>query len=400
MSRDDASHHSPDSSCRNRPGGGKAPSVDPLCAEDERELADCVRRGDGALEDVLAALMPRLLTSLEEQGCSPFESGNLEPPIRDGLRDALLEHCPHGQPGDGLATRALVRVRERVSVFLERDDIERDGAAFNGAAWAREHINPGLLGDSLEDRDVARAWPALQRRAQAIRRLVEGHLRLASTLARCYMGRGLDFDDLRQTAAVSLEKAARAFDPRQGVPFRGFASSIIRNDLAGALRAARGGSVHGARQRAQFKAEERRLTQQLGRWPTQAEVVESLGWGDTRRKNVERNLLTAHQQSLERYEEETGHLSRDGRASDPAEDAQRREALGIAHSALESLEELERRVFLLRHVDPETLTQEETAKRLGLPLSRVRKLEADARRKLRAPFQDKAAKGSGVHLAG
>ncbi len=249
MSKSDASHHPPASSRRDATRHGEAPSVDSPGLTEERELAECVRRGDGELEGILSALMPRLLTSLEQRGCGPIEAATLGPPIREGLRESLLEHCPSGQPGDGLAPRVLVRVRERVSAFMDREEPERNGAAFNGIAWAREHITPDLFGDCLQGQELLRAWPALRRRADAVRRLVEGHLRLASTLARCYMGRGLDLDDLRQIAAVSLEKAAQAFDARLGVPFKGFASTIIRNDLAGALRTARGGSVHGARQR-------------------------------------------------------------------------------------------------------------------------------------------------------
>ncbi len=84
-------------------------------------------------------------------------------------------------------------------------------------------------------------------------------------------------------------------------------------------------------------------------------------------------------------------MPRDVRASEPAEEAERREELRVAHAALDRLEERERQVFLLRDIDRETLTQEETARRLGLPLSRVRKLEASAREKLRMPFQDVAA---------
>lgn len=367
------------------------PSAEPRGSAEVRELAARVKVGDGALEEILSALMPRLLVSLEHRGCAPFEPASLGPPVRDGVRDALLEHCPRGLPGDGLAPRALVRVQERVSVFLDRQAADSDGAAFNGPAWTQEHITSELFDECFQEQELARAWPALRRRAEAVHRLVEAHLRLASTLARFYMGRGLDFDDLRQTAVLSLEKAAQTFDPEQGVPFEGYASTIIRRDLAGALWAVPGGSVHGARQRALFKNEERRLTQEFGRRPTQTEVIESLGWGNTKRKNLEYGLLSAHPQSLERYEEATGKMPRDPRAADPAEEAERRENLEIAHATLQGLEERERQVFLLRHVGPETLTQEETAARLNLPLSRVRKLEASALRKLRAPFKDVAA---------
>jgi len=369
---------------------GTTPAA-PLDAAEERDLAARVKVGNEALEIVLSTLVPPILTSLPREGLAAFDPSRLGPSIRAGLRDAFFEYCPNGQPDDGLLTRAIVRIRQRVSAFLDGSRPNGDDEPFNGDGWAEENISAARLSDCLKNEEITRAWPAIRGRANAVRRLVEANLRLASTLAKCYVGRGLDFDDLRQIAVIALEKAAGSFDLEQGVPFRGYGSRVIRNDLAGAVRTARGGTAHSARERARFKHEEIRLAHEIGRRPTQTEVFLSLGCGKTKQKNLEQGLASASPQSLELYEKATGELPEDPRSVDPADEVERREDLQVMHATIEGLEVPERQVFVLRHLNSETLTQEETAKRLKLPLSRVRNLEASAWEKLRAPFRDSAA---------
>lgn len=384
MSMSDASRNPSRSSRGDESWAGTAPpKTDALSPAEVRELVAQIKDGDWQLEALLSVFMLRILPALQVQDCSPLALDDLAPSICDGLRAAVLDHCPRSEPANGLAAKVLFGVQERVADFLERDGADGDGPAFSGAAWADQHITADLIAECLDERTVASAWPALRRRAEAIRRLVEANVRLASTLAKCKMGGGLEFDDLHQTAAISLEKAARTFDPEVGVPFEGYASQVIRNDLSDAVRTARGGTAHGARQRAEFKAEATRLTQELGRQPIQAEVFERLGWGETKRRNAEQGFLRPQPRSLELHEEETGEFPADRCAADPAVEAETHEDVARAHAALASLDEPERQVFILRHVGPETLTQEETAKRLDMPLSRVRKLEAKARDSLR-----------------
>src|SRR4051794_9453324 len=107
MSKRDASRDPPEPPGRGAPGADGVLPDGPLGADEEQQLTVRVTEGDCELESLLSALTPRLLTSLAGQGRTLFVPAGLGPPIRDGLRDALLEHCPRGQPDDGLGHRAL-----------------------------------------------------------------------------------------------------------------------------------------------------------------------------------------------------------------------------------------------------------------------------------------------------
>ena len=60
------------------------------------------------------------------------------------------------------------------------------------------------------------------RRADYRDRIVEAHLYIAEIIARKFSGRGVDFDDLFQVAALALTKAIERFDPERGVKFASF----------------------------------------------------------------------------------------------------------------------------------------------------------------------------------
>ena len=109
---------------------------------------------------------------------------------------------------------------------------------------------------------------------------IELNIGLASSIARGYMNRGVELDDLRQVALVALILAVDRFDPQRGTPFTPYASLTIRGELkrhlrdhAWAVRPPRGlhdryieinGVVHD-------------LSQKLGRSPSTEEIAGSLG---------------------------------------------------------------------------------------------------------------------------
>jgi RNA polymerase sigma-B factor len=66
--------------------------------------------------------------------------------------------------------------------------------------------------------------------------LIESHLPLAKSVARRYVGRGVELDDLVQVAAVGLVKAANRFDTRRGVSFGAFAEPTIEGEIRHHLR--------------------------------------------------------------------------------------------------------------------------------------------------------------------
>ena len=109
--------------------------------------------------------------------------------------------------------------------------------------------------------------------------LVEEHRDLADIIARRYRNRGVEMDDLRQTALLGLVKAVERFDPDHGTPFSAFAGATIHGELkryfrdhSWAVRPPRG--VQEAHLRVRACSEE--LNHQLGRPPTVSELAQSL----------------------------------------------------------------------------------------------------------------------------
>lgn len=125
-----------------------------------------------------------------------------------------------------------------------------------------------LLADYRRTRD-----PALRRR------LVESHLPYVRSLAARYARRGEPMDDLVQVGAIGLLKALDRFDPERGVPFEAFASPTITGEIRRHFRD-RGWTISVPRSlqelSARVVAERERLTNDLGRSPTVAELAEAV----------------------------------------------------------------------------------------------------------------------------
>jgi len=110
-------------------------------------------------------------------------------------------------------------------------------------------------------------------------RLVAQHRSLAEALARRYMDRGESLDDLEQVAFLGLVKAVERFDPTTGVPFAGFAVPTITGEIRRHFRDHTWAvKVHRAAKdlHVRLPAVSDRVTSELGRAPTPAELAEAL----------------------------------------------------------------------------------------------------------------------------
>ena len=108
--------------------------------------------------------------------------------------------------------------------------------------------------------------------------VVEGHLYIAQIIARRFSGRGVDYDDLYQVAALALVKALERFDPSRGVRFDSFVTPAmvgeVKNyfrDKSRLIRPPRGSLEIAARVSGLTAA----LTQTLGRSPRVDELAEA-----------------------------------------------------------------------------------------------------------------------------
>lgn len=233
------------------------------------------------------------------------------------------------------------------------------------------------------------------RRAQVRDRLVEQHLPLVRLLAARYRHLDEPLDDLVQVGTIGLIHAVDRFDPRRGVPFAGYASTIILGEIRRHLRDRSATvriprQVHEAQRRVGDATAE--LTQRLRRAPTVAEisresgveldlVVETL---EARRVSAIVPLDTTTPDGRWRPE---GQDARMPERTDPAlvhdetalDDVLHREAL---RPALARLDEREKRILVLRFF--RGLSQREIATEIGVSQMHVSRLLARTLDRIRA----------------
>ena len=125
--------------------------------------------------------------------------------------------------------------------------------------------------------------PLLDAYAQApsselMSQLVEGYLPLCYAIARRFMGRGMELDDLNQVAAIALMKAIERYEPQRGLKFVTYATPTITGEIRNYLRD-KGSLVRfsrdGRNQLYKLEKVRSRLSQELMREPTLRELAET-----------------------------------------------------------------------------------------------------------------------------
>ncbi|MEZ5523789.1 MAG: RNA polymerase sigma factor RpoS [Pseudomonadales bacterium] len=245
------------------------------------------------------------------------------------------------------------------------------------------------------EEEVYFARLALKGDEAARKRMIESNLRLVVKISRRYVNRGLTLLDLIEEGNLGLIRAVEKFDPERGFRFSTYATWWIRQTIERALmnqtRTIRL-PIHVVKELNVYLRAARELTQKLDHEPSAEEIAEML---DRPVENVKRMLklnerVTSIDAPMAGDSEKTMVENITGEnVTDPSELLQSDNLHGNLTQWLGELSEKQREVIARRFglLGYEMSTLEEVGSEIGLTRERVRQIQVEALKRLRAVME-------------
>jgi RNA polymerase primary sigma factor len=220
--------------------------------------------------------------------------------------------------------------------------------------------------------------------AGAKKEMIECNLRLVFSVARCYRGRGVPFEDLVQEGTLGLVRAVEKFDHRRGLKFSTYAVWWIRRSLMNALSGARAIRIPAAarQQLAAIHRAENELQRLHPRSPTTDDIADRTGLSvrSVRTLRDAPRVTASLDEPVGEDATPLGELIADRDGDSAWQRTDERETRRQVWSMLRVLPDRHREVILRRYGfrNDRTQTHEEIGAWLGVGEERSRQLERQA----------------------
>ncbi len=237
------------------------------------------------------------------------------------------------------------------------------------------------------------AYKIAQGDEEARNKLIVSNLRLVVSIAKKYVGRGTELDDLIQLGNMGLINAVNRYDPDKGFRFSTYATWWIRQNITRSLRdITRSVHIPGyvldgmekmQREISKFEIKQSRL-------PSDGEIAEILGESEEQIRLYKR--LQLKERSLYEALGDDNDMTLDEMIADPTAKAPEGEIINdYFHSVLDAvigmLEPREQKIIRLRYGldNGVPMTLRDVGEQYNITRERVRQIEMSALRKLRSP---------------
>jgi RNA polymerase primary sigma factor len=347
----------------------------------DKEIAKLIERGkkDSKIDqrDIFAAI--------------PDTPANID--ILDKLYGQLAEEeiviVPATEPTLASLSDEWVAEDDEEEVVTEDTSYIDDIADDSVRLYLREIGKIPLL-TSAEELALAQRVVAGEKKAKD--QMAEANMRLVVSIAKRYVGRGLDLLDLIQEGNTGLLRAVEKFDPDRGFKFSTYATWWIRQAITRAIadqaRTIRI-PVHMVETINKLLRTQRRLTQELNREPTNEEIAAAMEMDVDKVEHIMKikQDISSLDASVRDDEEDSvlGDFIEDEDTKTPTESASEQLLKEQVKQILGTLNEREQKILKLRFglEDGKSHTLEEVGQEFSVTRERIRQIEAKALAKLR-----------------